>query len=387
VTLFARKSEHRGHPIEAAGWFLVLAAVTAWMIPHRGRLNEAHVALAYLLIVQFGSARGGRLLGMSLAAAAFLCFDWFFLPPYGTLALSDPLNWLVLLGFLVTSLVATQLLYRARSEAEVARRHAREIDRLAGVAAESRALQESHRAKDAVLASVSHDLRTPLTTIKALAHELADAGDERAMIIEQESDRLTRFVADVLDLSSISSGITVDAQPNEADDLLGAAAQRVTGRLEGRTLEIKVDPDDPILIGRFDFAHTLRAIVNLIENAVKYSPPNGVIELAARREGAELAFTVSDRGAGIPELERERVFEPFYRHQQATPDVGGSGLGLSIARGLAEAQGGSLSYAPRPGGGSVFSLRVPALSLAEVNRLESLAEESVASATTLSQET
>ncbi len=360
------------HRVEAISWFVLLGAVTAAMIPFRGRLNEAHVALAYLLLVQGGSARGGRPLGMSLAAGAFLCFDWFFLPPYGTFALSDPLNWVVLVGFLATSFVAAQLLYRARSEAQVARRHAEEIDRLATVAAESRALQESHRAKDAVLASVSHDLRTPLTTIKALAHELADAGDERAMIIEQESDRLNRFVADVLDLSRISSGLKIDAEPNEADDLLGAAAQRAAGRLEGRNLEIKLDPDDPILIGRFDFAHTLRALVNLIENAVKYSPPNGVIELTARRDGSELCFTVSDRGLGIPESERERVFEPFYRHRKGPPDVGGAGLGLSIARGLAEAQGGSLSYAPREGGGSVFSLRVPALSLGEVAALESL---------------
>jgi K+-sensing histidine kinase KdpD len=378
---------HRVHRLEAAGWFALLGAVTAAMIPFRGRLNEAHVTLAYLLVVQGGSARGGRPLGMSLAAVAFLCFDWIFLPPYGTFALSDPLNWLVLLGFLATSVVSAQLLYRARSEAEIARRHADELDRLAGVAAESRALHESHRAKDAVLASVSHDLRTPLTTIKALAHELADAGDERAMIIEQESDRLNRFVADVLDLSRISSGLSIDAQPNEADDLLGAAAQRVTGRLEGRILEIKLDPADPILIGRFDFSHTLRAIVNLVENAVKYSPPNGVIELAARREGGELLFSVSDRGPGIREDERELVFEAFYRNRKAPPDVGGAGLGLSIARGLAEAQGGSLSYVPRPGGGSVFLLRVPALSLAEVARLESLSEESVRSTTSLSPET
>jgi K+-sensing histidine kinase KdpD len=364
------RSYHRVTALEVAGWFLLLVAVTAAMIPFRGRLNEAHVTLAYLLVVQGASARGGRPLGMLLAAVAFVYFDWFFLPPYGTFALSDPLNWLVLFAFLATSMISAQLLYRARSEADVARERAEEIKRLAVLAAETIGLQESHRAKDAVLASVSHDLRTPLTTIKALAHELADAGDERAMIIEQEADRMNRFVADILDLSRISSGLKLDVQPNEADDLLGAAAQRVAGRLEGRNLEIHLDPADPILIGRFDFAQTLRALVNVIENAIKYSPADSMIELGARRDNGMLCFMVSDRGPGIPKGEHDRVFEPFYRRRGAQPDVGGVGLGLSIARGLAEAESGSLDYAPRDGGGSVFTLCVPAMSVEEVSALE-----------------
>jgi K+-sensing histidine kinase KdpD len=285
-------------PLEVIAWFALLAAVTAGMILIRGRLNEAGVALAYLLVVQGGSARGGRPLGLSLSAAAFVAFDWFFLRPYGAFSLSDPLNWLVLVAFLAASTMSAQLLYRARSEAKIAHERAEEITRLATLAAEARVLQESHRAKDAVLASVSHDLRTPLTTIKALAHELAQAGDERAVIIEQESDRMNRFVADVLDLSRISSGVRLDIQPNEADDLLGAAAQRVAGRLEGRTLDIRLDPGEPILIGRFDFAQTLRALVNLLENAIKYSPADSVIELAARRDVDRLCFTVADRGPG-----------------------------------------------------------------------------------------
>lgn len=345
--------QQRVPPLEVVAWFALFTAVTAVMIPFRARLNEAHVTLAYLLVVQGGSARGGRPLGMSLAVAAFICFDWFFLPPYGTFAVVDPLNWLVLFAFLATSMISAQLLYRARAEA-----------------AETLGLQESHRVKDAVLASVSHDLRTPLTTIKALAHEMAEAGDERAMIIEQESDRMNRFVADILDMSRISSGLRLDVQPNEADDLLGAAAQRVAGRLEGRKLDIHLDPAEPILIGRFDFAQTLRALVNLLENAVKYSPADSVIELAARRDANTLCFTVADRGQGVPEEERLRVFEPFYRRRDAQPDVGGAGLGLSIARGLVEAQGGSLDYAPRKDGGSVFTIRVPAMSVEEASALE-----------------
>ena len=136
---------------EWVGWFAVLAAVTAGMVMLRARLNEAHVTLAYLLIVQGGSARGGRPLGISLAAAAFLCFDFFFLPPFGTFVIHDPLNWLVLAAFLGTSILSAQLLYRAQAEAEDARQRAAEIDRLAALGAET---LNAGRAEDALGAIV-----------------------------------------------------------------------------------------------------------------------------------------------------------------------------------------------------------------------------------------
>jgi two-component system sensor histidine kinase KdpD len=502
---------------EWVAWYLGLIAVTAAMVAIRARLNEAHVTLAYLLIVQAGSARGGRPLGVSLAAVSFVCFDVFFLPPYGTLVIRDPLNWLVLFAFLATGILAAQLLARAQAEADDARQRAEEIDRLAALGAETlnagraedaldaivnvirtslglaecsvytvdastravtlarrsvvddrvppanqaivewvaqdepasaaaelsdgsirrgltspvfeisngvapdamraflrplqvrgvtvgvlrvagatrlqlspaevrvldalsyyaalgvervrlagqaeraAALQEAHRAKDAVLASVSHDLRTPLTTIKGLAHEIAAGGDERAEVIEEEADRLTAFVAQLLDLSRISSGVAApDIQPNEAEDLLGAAAQQAAGRLNGRELRITVAASgDALLFGRFDFSQTLRALVNLIENAAKYSPPDRAIDVSARRVGEWLEFAVADRGPGVAVEDRAQIFEPFFRRSSSSPDAGGVGLGLSIAQGIVEAQGGTVTLADRDGGGSVFSLRVP----------------------------
>jgi signal transduction histidine kinase len=110
-----------------------------------------------------------------------------------------------------------------------------------------------------------------------------------------------------------------------------------------------------LLFGRFDFTQTLRALVNLIENAVKHSPRDQQVDITVRREPEWLAFSVLDRGAGIAPEDRERIFEPFYR-----------GLGLSIARAVAEAQGGSLRYEVRDGGGSAFTLRVPALDVRDV---------------------
>jgi two-component system sensor histidine kinase KdpD len=231
--------------------------------------------------------------------------------------------------------------------------------RLAAEAEHAEALREADRLKDALIASVSHDLRTPLTTIKALAHDIRVDGDERAAAVEEEADRLNRFVSDLLDLSRLNSGtVRVEPELNAAEDLLGAALQRTSGALGGHELRTSLPPGE-LLLGRFDLVHALRALVNLVENACKYSPPGAPVDLAVEREGDLLAFRVADRGPGVPEAELARIYEPFYRVGDV-PDAGGTGLGLTIARRLAEAQGGAIRYEDREGGGSVFTLLLPA---------------------------
>jgi two-component system sensor histidine kinase KdpD len=226
------------------------------------------------------------------------------------------------------------------------------------------ALEEADRLKDVLIASVSHDLRTPLTTIKALARGMRSLGDERAEIIEQEADRLNRLVGDLLDLSRLSSGgFTLEIEAVPVDDLVSAAVQRVEGALHGRHLDVSLGDQGVLLVGRFDLAHSIRILVNLIENALKYAPADSPIEVGVGRRDRWIEIDVSDRGPGVAPDESERIFEPLYRPATAPPDVGSAGLGLAIARRSAEAQGGTLAYAPRPGGGSVFTLRLPAVDL------------------------
>lgn len=338
-------------------WLTVLIVVTALMVAVRARLDRVHVTLAYLLVVQLASARGGRPLGITLAVLAFLGFNWFFLQPYGTLALANPLDWLVLVAFLATSAISAELLYRAQELGAERARRAAATDRAAF-------LEQSQRAKDEALAGVSHDLRTPLTSIKGVAHEIAESGDDRGDTIEQEADRLNALVSKLLDFSRLTLGAAaLDVQANEAEDLLGVAVQQVQARVSGREIHIHIDAPDALHFGRFDFVQSLRVLVNLIENAAKYSPDGTPIDVGVRRADGELRFWVADRGPGVPAGERERVFDPFYRPRGGAPDAGGAGLGLSIARGLAQAQGGAVTYEPRPGGGSVFTLSVPAVDL------------------------
>jgi len=278
--------------------------------------------------------------------AAFLAFYWFFLPPYNTLLIRNPFDWLVLFVFLITSVVAAQLLYRARSERAAVER--------------AEALREADKLKDALLASLSHDLRTPLTTIKALAHELQPLGDERTFIIEEQADRLNRLVTDLLEVARLEGGaLPLDIQINAADDLLGAVVQQVSGRPDQDRLKVSLDDPATLSFGRFDFVHALRILGNLVDNAFKYAPAGTPIEVTAGTEGSRLIFRVSDRGPGIPVAERDGVFTPFYRSPAKPSGTRSGGLGLSIARGLAEAQHGSLTYADRDGGGATFELSLP----------------------------
>jgi two-component system sensor histidine kinase KdpD len=236
-----------------------------------------------------------------------------------------------------------------------------ERTRLVAEAERAEALREADRLKDGVLASVSHDLRTPLTTIKALAQEGALRGETNALAIDEQADRLGGLVANLLDLSRLKGGaLPVNLELNTAEDLVGAAIRQMAGLLRDRTVDTRVDFTEPALVGRFDFVQSLRILTNLLGNALQYTPASSPIELSVQREGALLVFAVADRGPGIPVAERDRIFEPFYRPPGGPADVGGSGLGLAIARRLAELQGGTLEYAARPGGGSIFALRLPA---------------------------
>lgn len=320
----------------------LLAATTALLVHFRDHLGAVHVALVFLLLVLLVSARYGRIPGMLLSALAFLVFNFYFIAPYRTLLIGNPADWLVLFAFLATGFTAAQLLYLARREA---------------------ALREAARVKDEMLAAVSHDIRTPLTSIRAVAHEVAQDGDERGLAIEEETIRLTQFVEDLLDLSRLrAGGLAMAPAINTADDVVGAALQRIAGIAVGREIRAAVE-SEPLLAGRFDFTHTLRIVANLLENAVKYSPASSPIDFVVRRTGELVCFEVADRGPGLPAGQEDAVFSAFYRPPNTVPDRRSAGLGLALARGLAELQGGALTYTPREGGGSRFTLRLPAVDL------------------------
>jgi two-component system, OmpR family, sensor kinase len=220
-------------------------------------------------------------------------------------------------------------------------------------------IQAARRAEKELLANVSHELRTPLARIK-VALELIDAQDEdvrrRLLTIEEEVDELDRLVADVLTASRLDlASLPLRKVPVDVQTLVDKARQRVLALDPSLRIEAQVEPR---LMVEADEALLSRALDNLLDNARKYGVGSPV-EMQARRENGEVVLAVRDRGPGIPEEDLPRVFDPFFRGEGAPSRAPGFGLGLALARRVAEAHGGSARATNSDGGGARIELRLP----------------------------
>jgi two-component system sensor histidine kinase KdpD len=210
---------------------------------------------------------------------------------------------------------------------------------------------------------VSHDLRTPLATITGSATTLRESPDmapaARRDLVEaicEEAERLERLVSNLLDMTRLDSGaVEPKREWVPLDEVVGGALTRLERTLAGRRVTTTIPADVPLVA--LDPVLVQQLFVNLLENAAKYTPPGSEIEIRAGREGGTLVVEVADRGPGIPLGDEERVFERFHRGPHA--GVRGVGLGLPIARAIAQAHGGRLVAASRPGGGAAFRLTLP----------------------------
>ena len=244
------------------------------------------------------------------------------------------------------------------------------VDRalLATEAAHVEALREADRLKDMLLASVSHDLRTPLTTIRALAQRLALQGDTTASVIEEQVDRLSRFVGDILDLSRMKSGhFPLQTELNTAEDVIGAVARHTSGLMRGIRLETNVDLGEPALVGRFDFTHTLRVLTNLIENAVRFTPAGrrGRARRRARRRGlASLRWPIAGR-ASLRVTAGSSSSRSIVQAEPA-PMLGARASASRSRAAWPKPRAAHWSTRNVSGGGSTFTLRVPAAEIGEV---------------------
>jgi two-component system, OmpR family, sensor histidine kinase KdpD len=232
-------------------------------------------------------------------------------------------------------------------------------ERFARTALEAEALRRSDAIKTAVLRSVSHDLRSPLTAIRAAAEGLErtdlelDARDRAELVdaIRSEAVRLERVVTNLIDLSRLEAGA---ARPRpevwSADELIGRALEPLGAAAERVVVDLPADPPAALV----DAAQIERALVNLIENALKFSSRADPVTITVERVDDTVVIAVHDRGPGLTAAELGRIFEPFERGE-----AGSTGLGLAIARGFAQANGGRVEATSRPGEGAVFSLVLP----------------------------
>jgi two-component system sensor histidine kinase KdpD len=490
-----------GGPRSALGYAVAVvgtAAVTGPLLGVRGDVSKTNVVLAFLLVVTASAATGGLGPGIAAAALGFLAFDFLFLPPYNTLIVSEPQDYLSLGVYLLIAVVVSLLVgtsERRRMQAERRERETRMLfdlstslvahgsledtlhsvvrtvralfdlagcaivlpagdgirlaasdgevpddlgERFATAAQTSvqvhgpvggdlepgmaltvpmrsgqtvvgalvvvaggpgssgfgeperrllatfanqaalaveqgqqeeqrnyaRALQETDRLRTALLNSVSHDLRTPLASIKASASSLLARDiewspaerEEFLATINSEVDRLTRLVHNLLDMSRIEAGAL---DPNLTETTVAEVVGPVVSRARAASKQ-RVDVDvpetlPPVLVDQLRLDQVL---TNLLDNARGYAAA-GPVQVVARQAGADVELRVIDHGPGIPGPERERVFNQFYRLKGGGRRPEGTGMGLAICRGIVEALGGGLRVETTPGGGATFVLTLP----------------------------
>jgi two-component system sensor histidine kinase KdpD len=237
--------------------------------------------------------------------------------------------------------------------------------RLAEQTRQTEMLEITDKLQNALLNSISHDLRTPLVSITGALSSLSneqvtlDESARRSLIetASEEADRLNRLVGNLLDMTRLESGaMRVKRDACDLQDLVGSSLEEVGSRLGNRS--IIVDVPDTLPLVSMDFVLIQRVLVNVIDNGMKYSPSDSPIEIRAQMAGAFVEISVADRGVGIPQEDLTRIFDKFYRVQR--PDnVNGTGLGLAIGKGIVDAHGGFISAENRQGGGTIITIALP----------------------------
>jgi K+-sensing histidine kinase KdpD len=354
----------------------LVAAVTAALLPFRHDVSRATPALLLVLpVVVVGVVGSRRTPALVTAVLAAVAFNVAFVPPAGTFKVDALDDGVALAVFVIVAVVVGALMAAEADRRQTAERRADELaalhHELAAVDAErARLAEEATRVavlervdeqRAALLRSVSHDLRTPLATIRAVTSDLRDgvSYDEatRAELLDlvgDETERLDRLVANLLSLSRIEAGAF---RPERQAVAVGEVVEHCTRRLGRlfRQVRLQVEVRDDLPLVDADYSQVDQVLSNLLENAARHSPPASTVRIGAGAEGDHVQVWVEDEGTGIPPFERERVFEPFRRGQGSSS----SGVGLAICKAVVEAHGGAIGVEEAPGGGARFVFTLP----------------------------
>jgi K+-sensing histidine kinase KdpD len=357
---------------------VVICAATVVLRSFGDHVNPTTVALTFLLIVLFLATAWGSKPAVLASIVAASSFNYFFLPPVGTFAISDPHNWVAIIAFLLTAVTVGQLSARAKQRTEEAEVGKREIERLYEElrdaferASHAEALRQSEKLKSALLDAVTHDLRTPLTSIKASITTLLDevrgrtngnqlgaldneSKIEMMEVIDEESDRLNRFISGLIELARIEAGeMHLRRRWGAVDEITSAALRRAESITRGHDVEVSIETDLPVV--RVDERAVSEVVYTLVDNAAKYSPKGTSIRITAQRyDDGMIKMAVEDSGEGIAVDLRERVFDKFFRATRdgdiRTNRPSGTGMGLAIAKGIVEAHQGKIWIESGSGG-------------------------------------
>ncbi len=227
------------------------------------------------------------------------------------------------------------------------------------------AARHNEELKSTLLDAVAHEFKTPLTSIKVATSSMLSSGSqstaqrELLTVIDEETDRLSDMVTEAIQMARIEAGkLRIDKKPVRVEKLIQEIIEQSKTALDGRAVVVKVDPGTPLAEADPDMVHLV--LRQLLSNAVKYSPPGSAITFQVQTHDGEVAVGVADQGCGIPEAEQEHIFDKFYRARNVRTQIPGTGMGLTIARKIVEAHGGSMWVRSQLRQGSEFFFSLPA---------------------------
>jgi two-component system sensor histidine kinase KdpD len=363
--------------LAAAVGFALIAVVVVAIVPLRPRTpSSPTAALLLVLPVVVAAVIGGRFASLIVALAAAAAYNLAFIRPYWTFKIDAVEDSVALLVFGAVA-VAIGTLVAVESERHRSAEHrTRELEalneelarldaeraQLAEEANRVRVLEQVDEQRAALLRSVSHDLRTPLATIRAVVTDLRDGAVNyseatRAELLDSvgsESERLDRLVANLLSMSRIEAGaLKPDRQAADLGELVNDRVRRLGSLFEHVRMQVDLPADLPLVDG--DYSQLDQVVTNLLENAARHAPVGSTVRIAARPVGSMVELEVADEGIGVPDYLRRRIFEPFRRGEGSES----SGIGLAICKAVVEAHDGSIAVVDSPGGGATFVVRLP----------------------------
>ncbi|HJS51752.1 MAG TPA: ATP-binding protein [Pyrinomonadaceae bacterium] len=353
---------------------LIIAVTTAFLVSFRSTVNSTTVALLYIFVIVLIATFLEWIPALTASIIAAFAFNFFFLEPYHTLSIDHPQNWVSLFVFLAVAVTVGHLSATSNRRRAEAERLYKETEAAFEKASEAEGLKRSEKLKTALLDAVTHDFRTPLTSIKASVTMLIEENEfgsrqekldrhgrsELLEVINEETDRLNTFVESMIEVARFQAGKTeLRLSSVAADEIIVKAAKRARDVQRTHKLVSNVEPDLPKM--SLDTRAIVEAVYNLINNAAKYSDPGTAIAISAKSAGGKVRFSVEDEGPGIPAAERESVFQRFYQSEDANGQKQGMGMGLAIVRGIIEAHGGEI-WVDSGAKGARFVFDLPAIS-------------------------
>lgn len=352
-------------------------------------VRVAHGVLVYLVLIIGASRQGGRALSVVMVILGYFAVDYFYVPPRFTLFSARGLDWFVLVGFVLTGILVSELFGKLQRAAHEAEERTAEVERLSAErlqlerdAATLRVMQEADRLKNALIDSIAHDLRSPVATLALVSDpDGGFASDQALDRVREETQRLNEFLGTLQRFATDGGGAPLRTEPHDVFELIRTAVRTAEARLQEhpvRSTALAVaqaarPPQGPLVL--CDHTLAVHALGNLLQNAARYSPVGQPIDVLVESGANDVQIVVADRGPGIAPEDVGRLFSPMRRRPpreagplerlsapiatESEPADARLGMGLAITRTFVTAQRGALTYRARSGGGSEFVVRLP----------------------------